>query len=246
LASTFILFTFAFAFHVSFGLEMVEFSTVGTSIRSLCLSLIGSETFQYSQLYQKNSWMAPFLITTFSFLGFFLILTLVIAIVENSYTESVKMYNESKGKPTNLRAWYDAVKLMLAGSNLPSNRFRRARLPTRSSPTRSEIASKPSVHTATVVPIREWLASVNPLLEQYSEGFVEHGYENTSVLMEATEQGIEAAANVISIKMGHRQIFSNAVAALKSEEEAGRRIKGPFLCTPEPSAKESQGRLIAA
>jgi hypothetical protein len=67
-------------------------------------------------------------------------------------------------------------------------------------------------------PIREWLISVNPLLERYVEAFKEYGYEDTTMLTEATERDIEEMVDEIRVKKGHRRSILNAVAVLQDLE----------------------------
>ena len=117
------IFIFAFAFHVTFGLEFCNFSTVGLSFRTLFLTLIGVEGFDYQSMYSKNSHMTPVLVASFSFLGFFLILTLAIAIVEQAYDKVKKKYRREKCEPTNLSAYCLAMSLWFHRVNLPSNYY---------------------------------------------------------------------------------------------------------------------------
>jgi hypothetical protein len=69
-------------------------------------------------------------------------------------------------------------------------------------------------------PIREWLISicVNPLLERYVEAFKEYGYEDTTMLTEATERDIEDMVDELRVKKGHRRSILNAVAVLQDLE----------------------------
>jgi hypothetical protein len=62
--------------------------------------------------------------------------------------------------------------------------------------------------------ISQWLASVNPYLEQYAEALVNYGYEETSLLKGATTGDIEAVMEEVRMKKGHRRTFTNAAAAL--------------------------------
>jgi hypothetical protein len=74
-------------------------------------------------MYEKNPIMAPFLVIFFSFKGFFLILTLVIAIVERAYDKAGDKYDKEKNQPTNLQSYFLAVRLWMSGANLPRNHY---------------------------------------------------------------------------------------------------------------------------
>ena len=78
-----------------------------------------------------------------------------------------------------------------------------------------ESAAASSTDTA-AVPIREWLLSTNPLLERYASGLEELGYEDTSVLDDASAEEISEAADEIRMKMGHRGLFVRAVKRLNA------------------------------
>jgi hypothetical protein len=66
---------------------------------------------------------------------------------------------------------------------------------------------------ATIQPIAEWLVSVNPHLGRYAQAFIEYGYDDTDLLMEATEEDIEEAVDELEMKKGHRRAFLNALGA---------------------------------
>jgi hypothetical protein len=75
------------------------------------------------------------------------------------------------------------------------------------------------------VPIRDWLISVNPLLNRYAEAFEEYGFEDTSMLTEATETDIEACVDELRVKKGHRRTILRAVAVLQDRPaESGERV----------------------
>jgi hypothetical protein len=75
------------------------------------------------------------------------------------------------------------------------------------------------------VPIKDWLISVNPLLERYAEAFEEYGFEDTSMLTEATETDIEACVDELRVKKGHRRTILRAVAVLQDRPaESGERV----------------------
>jgi hypothetical protein len=80
-------------------------------------------------MYEKNPIMAPFLVIFFSFKGFFLILTLVIAIVERAYDKAGDKYDKEKHQPTNLQSYFLAVWLWMSGANLPRNHYVRMHAP---------------------------------------------------------------------------------------------------------------------
>ena len=64
--------------------------------------------------------------------------------------------------------------------------------------------------------IKEWLVSVNPILARYAEAFIEYGYDDTSLLMGATRQDIEDAADELQLKRGHRRALLNAFSACQA------------------------------
>ena len=80
-------------------------------------------------MYEQNSTMAPFLVIFFSLKVFFLIMTLVIAIVDASYTKASKKYDDEKQNPTNLQSYFLAVWLWLNRVNLPRDHYTHMQMP---------------------------------------------------------------------------------------------------------------------
>jgi serine/threonine-protein kinase/endoribonuclease IRE1 len=66
------------------------------------------------------------------------------------------------------------------------------------------------------MPIKEWLVSVSLHLACYAAAFKEYGYDDTALLVEATEEDIEEAVEALHMKKGHRRALMNALAALQS------------------------------
>jgi hypothetical protein len=50
----------------------------------------------------------------------------------------------------------------------------------------------------------------------YAAALKEYGYEDTDLLVEATEEDIEEAVEELNMKKGHRRALMNALAALQS------------------------------
>jgi hypothetical protein len=65
-------------------------------------------------------------------------------------------------------------------------------------------------------PIKDWLISVNPVLGRYAAAFTEYGYDDTSLLMKATQEDLEDAMGELAIKKGHRRVLLNAFGAFRS------------------------------
>ena len=63
--------------------------------------------------------------------------------------------------------------------------------------------------------IEGWLTSFHPSLEQYAQGLVAYGYDDTSVLEAATEEDIEEAMGELQMKKPHRRLFVRAIAELR-------------------------------
>ena len=80
-------------------------------------------------MYEQNSTMAPFLVIFFSLKVFFLIMTLVIAIVDASYTKASKKYDDEKQNPTNLQSYFLAVWLWLNRVNRPRDHYTHMQVP---------------------------------------------------------------------------------------------------------------------
>ena len=72
---------------------------------------------------------------------------------------------------------------------------------------------------AALGPIRQWLASVNSLLEQYAEALVDSGCDDSSMLLCAstTTEDINEAAAEAGMKKFHKRTFMRAVAALRGD-----------------------------
>ena len=68
------------------------------------------------------------------------------------------------------------------------------------------------------VRIGQWLASVNPRLEQYAKGFEEYGYEDTSMLLVETEEDIGYAFEELGVKKGHQRTIRTAISALQNRK----------------------------
>ena len=56
------------------------------------------------------------------------------------------------------------------------------------------------------------------LLQRYTAAFEEHGYENTSVLWDATDEQLDEVAAAAEMKMGHRNLFLRAAKKLRKAE----------------------------
>jgi ankyrin repeat protein len=69
---------------------------------------------------------------------------------------------------------------------------------------------------ASNMPISEWLVSVSRHLACYAAAFKEHGYDDTALLVEATEEDMEEAFEELHMKKGHRRVLMNALATLQS------------------------------
>jgi serine/threonine protein kinase len=65
------------------------------------------------------------------------------------------------------------------------------------------------------IPIKQWLVSVSPLLETYAAAFTEYGYEDMSMLIDATTEDIESTVDELKMKRGHRRALLNAFAVLQ-------------------------------
>ena len=61
-------------------------------------------------------------------------------------------------------------------------------------------------------------ANCTGLLERYAAAFEEYGYENTSVLWDATDDQLEEVAAAAKMKMGHRNLFLRAAKELRKAE----------------------------
>jgi hypothetical protein len=57
---------------------------------------------------------------------------------------------------------------------------------------------------------------VNPVLGRYAVAFTDYGYDDTSLLMEATQEDLEDAMDELAIKKGHRRALFNAFRASRS------------------------------
>jgi hypothetical protein len=60
------------------------------------------------------------------------------------------------------------------------------------------------------------LISVNPVLGRYAAAFTDYGYDDTSLLMEATQEDLEDAMGELAIKKGHRRALLNAFGTFRS------------------------------
>jgi hypothetical protein len=79
---------------------------------------------------------------------------------------------------------------------------------------KGSVAAKGSI--AAKQPIENWLVSVNPVLGRYAAAFTDYGYDDTSLLVEATQQDIEDAMEELEMKKGHRRALLNAFEAFQS------------------------------
>ena len=67
-----------------------------------------------------------------------------------------------------------------------------------------------------------WLTSFHPSLEQYAQGLVAYGYDDTSVLEAATEEDIEEAMDELQMKKPHRRLLVCGMAELRQARRRSR------------------------
>jgi hypothetical protein len=106
-----------------------------------------------------------------------------------------------------------------------------------------------------VKPIREWLVSVKASLEQYAEAFEEYGYEDTEVLMGATEEDFAEAVGKLGVKKPHRRLLvramtrcwpwklKKAIAKLKAKLEGESQGQRKASLIDEPANNELHEEL---
>jgi hypothetical protein len=84
----------------------------------------------------------------------------------------------------------------------------------------SEGAGAPAAGTALAQqqqPIKDWLILVNPVLGRCAAAFTECGaYDDTGLLMEATQEDLEDTMGELAIKKGQRRALLNAFGAFWS------------------------------
>jgi hypothetical protein len=70
---------------------------------------------------------------------------------------------------------------------------------------------------AVAVPISQWLSSISPSLGVYAGAFEAYGYNDTSILQDATVADLEEAMAEIKVKKPHRasvlRLFGTWIAA---------------------------------
>jgi hypothetical protein len=73
--------------------------------------------------------------------------------------------------------------------------------------------------TNMVIGVGEWLQSINPSLLVYKQPFEEYGYENTGMLEEEDEEGLNEAFDELQVKKPHRKILLKHFCVLKGNQK---------------------------
>jgi hypothetical protein len=64
-------------------------------------------------------------------------------------------------------------------------------------------------------PLRAWLVSINPTLEQYTAALVAYEYEDTTILREAEAEDLRETFEECKVKKPHRRLILKAFEGLK-------------------------------
>jgi hypothetical protein len=62
--------------------------------------------------------------------------------------------------------------------------------------------------------IEDWLLSVNPNLTCYAAALAHYGFNDVSLLIEATEEDIKEALQAVGMKKPHERVFLNGFRVL--------------------------------
>merc|ERR1719502_1041484 len=79
-----IMFSYAQAFHMAFGMDLADFKGGVTSIFTLMRMILGD--FDFEALRANNKYLGPLLFLTFIVLVFFILLNMFLAIINDAYT----------------------------------------------------------------------------------------------------------------------------------------------------------------
>eukprot|EP00935_MAST-01C_sp_MAST-1C-sp1_P001159 g1159.t1 len=85
-----------------------------------------------------------------------------------------------------------------------------------------ERAWSPPVQPEEPIPIGPWLASIHPALERYAEPLRLYGYDDTRLVLDATDEDLELDMAELHMKRAHSRSFFKAVAELRKNEGEAR------------------------
>ena len=113
------------------------------------------------------------------------------------------------------------------------------------------LASAAAPAMAPSTSIREWLASANPVLTSYSDGFEAYGFDNLGVLLEVEEGDVVEAMEEMKVKKIHRKLilkkFRAAVGSGTGTSSASASSSGDgFGADSVRAESEEKGLVLGA
>jgi hypothetical protein len=97
-------------------------------------------------------------------------------------------------------------------------------------------ATSDNLHAQHRMPITQWLVSTHPLLGNYAHAFAEYGFEDTSMILDADQAGLQEACVELKVKEFHIQLIDRAAEALRDAPHPPSRPKAKLSKEKMPIA----------